>query len=91
MQVMANVGESFSKEEAIETLANSPSVLSIDDVDDFCQLALYYCDRTPSSFRRDMGGCFYSGSMAFTGSKLDSIASDLAQSFCLKVSISCHC
>ena len=82
---MANIGESFNKEETIETLSNSPSVLSIDDVDDFCQLALYYCDRTPSSFRRDIGGCFYLGSMAFTGSKLDSVAADLAQSFCLKV------
>lgn len=82
---MENLGSSFNREETIETLSNSPSVLSIDDIDDFCQLALYYCDRTPSSFRHDLGGCFYSGAMVSTSTKLDHIASDLAQSFCLKV------
>ena len=86
---MANTGESFNRDETIETLANSPSVLSIDDVDDFCQLALYYCDRTPSSFRRDLAGCFYSSAMVSASSKLDAIATDLSQSFCLKVSWEC--
>ncbi|XP_076804754.1 TBC1 domain family member 23-like [Clavelina lepadiformis] len=87
-QVMTTVGANkLNQEETITTLENSPSVLSIEDVDDFCQLATYYCNRTPSSFKRDLGGCFYSGAMVATSSKVDFMASDLAQSFCLKVSI----
>nr|CAB3266834.1 TBC1 domain family member 23-like [Phallusia mammillata] len=84
--MMSDVGTS-DKQETIESLINAPSVLTAEDVDDFCLLASYYNDRTPSSFRRELGGCFYSGTMVASASKVDAIASDLAQAFCLKVSI----
>ena len=69
----------------INVLATSPSVLTEEDVDDFCQLASYYSERTPASFKRDLAAVFYSGAMHSTASKLDLTARGLSQSFCLKV------
>ncbi|XP_078486638.1 TBC1 domain family member 23-like [Ciona intestinalis] len=86
-QIMANSGQQADRAETIKCLSQAPSVLTLEDVDDFCQLASYYSDKTPSSFRRDLGACFYSGAMISSTSKVDSISTDLAQSFCLKVSI----
>ena len=73
-------------EGTIKVLSTSPSVLTEEDVDDFCQLASYYSERTPASFKRDLAAVFYSGTMHSTASKLDMTAQALSQSFCLKVS-----
>uniref|UniRef100_H2Z092 TBC1 domain family member 23 n=1 Tax=Ciona savignyi TaxID=51511 RepID=H2Z092_CIOSA len=86
-QIMANSGSRPDREETIKCLTQAPSVLTLEDVDDFCQLAAYYSDKTPSSFRRDLGACFYSGAMVSSTLKVDAISTDLSQSFCLKVSI----
>jgi len=80
-------GEIPDIKNTIQILSTAPSVLTKDDVDDFCQLASYYSDRTPSSFRRDLASCFYNGALVGSSSKTDSIASDIQNSFCLKISI----
>lgn len=41
-----------SREKIIETLANIPSALSVEDVSDFCSLARYYAMKTPVTFRK---------------------------------------
>lgn len=85
-QVVAD-GELPDIDATIKVLSTAPSVLTVEDVDDFCQLASYYSDRTPSSIRRDLAACFYSGAMVTSSSKVDTIASELQSSFCIKISI----
>lgn len=35
-----------------EFLENSPASLEVEDIEDLFSLALYYCSRTPASFRK---------------------------------------
>lgn len=48
-----------SKETIADTIRQFPSQLQAPDIEDFCQLALYYSSRTPQSFRRDYHGPLY--------------------------------
>ena len=79
-------GELPDRDETVKILRTAPSVLSPGDVDDFCQLASYYSDRTPSSFKRDLAACFYSRAMITSSSKLNEVATQLKNSFCFNVS-----
>jgi len=85
MQVMTTSDTAVDKDQIIETIAKAPSVLTVDDVDDFCQLASYFSEKTPSSFKRELAGCFYSGTMVASATKVDAVAAELPQAFCLKV------
>ena len=44
-----------AKEVIVKTIESFPEQLEADDIEDFCQLASHYSERTPQSFRRVRG------------------------------------
>ncbi|KAL3266742.1 hypothetical protein HHI36_010903 [Cryptolaemus montrouzieri] len=63
----------------IDNLTNMPNALDADDVGDFCSLAQYYAEKTPSSFRTDLLQNIYTGKTEDT--------SLVSQALCLPVSV----
>ncbi|XP_078513868.1 TBC1 domain family member 23 isoform X1 [Lissotriton helveticus] len=75
--------ESDSKEDIIKFLANSPSSLETEDIEDLFSLAQYYYSKTPTSFRKENQSLFGS---SLLGLRDDD--NDLSQALCLPISVS---
>lgn len=78
--------EKESKDEILKSLTQFPSALEVVDIEDFCQLAMYFRSKTPqSAFRRYQTSIF--GGMLLNSQKGAVKREDeLAQSLCLQVS-----
>lgn len=78
-QILAKT--SSSKEEIIEFLSNMPCKLEIDDVVDFCSLAQYYSQNTPSSFKTEYLKTLFGAHTEFPEKCL------VSQALCLPVTV----
>ncbi|XP_046664875.1 TBC1 domain family member 23 [Homalodisca vitripennis] len=78
-QILELSGE--SKDKIAEVLTSLPCGLEAEDVEDFCSLAQYYANKTPSSFREELEGHVFSQTEGEG-------YSDIAQALCLPVSVS---
>lgn len=76
------------KEEIASALTDFPEALETVDVEDFCQLAMYFGDKTPQSVRKSYQDSLFSGPMSLSGSKESSkVEKELAQSLCFQVAV----
>uniref|UniRef100_T1GYM1 Rhodanese domain-containing protein n=1 Tax=Megaselia scalaris TaxID=36166 RepID=T1GYM1_MEGSC len=72
---------SNSKEEVVKFLSNMPCALEIDDVVDFCSLAQYYSQNTPSSFKTEYLKALFGAHTEFPEKCL------VSQALCLPVTV----
>lgn len=75
--------KSESKDQIVEMLSNMPCALEVDDVMDFCSLAQYYNNKTPSSFKTDLLKILFG--MAQSNTMV--VDPSVAQALCLPVSV----
>nr|XP_039268454.1 TBC1 domain family member 23-like [Styela clava] len=76
------------KNEIADALTEFPVALETVDVEDFCQLAMYFSDKTPQSVRKGYQDALFSGPMSLSGSKESTrVERELAQSLCIQVAV----
>ena len=75
------------KEKVIETLASMPCALEQDDVADFCSLAQYYNNKTPTSFKTDLLKVLFGMSTEHDGGENKRVDPSVAQALCLPVTV----
>ncbi|CAF4231250.1 unnamed protein product, partial [Adineta steineri] len=79
----------FAKEKLLEMADNSkreiiaPTNLTIDDLDDFCSLAIHYASNTPQSFRKEFYSCLFNE----TDRTFSQKAYSIYQALCLPISV----
>lgn len=52
------------RKKLIDSIATFPCQLQADDIEDFCQLSLFFSVKTPQSFRRDYHGPLFGSNLA---------------------------
>lgn len=77
------------KEKVIETLASMPCALEQEDVADFCSLAQYYNNKTPTSFKTDLLKILFGMTSDGSSGNIDEKRVDpsVAQALCLPVTV----
>lgn len=79
--------EDEDKERVIATLASMPCALEQDDVADFCSLAQYYNNKTPTSFKTDLLKILFGMSPETDGVEEKRVDPSVAQALCLPVTV----